>query len=64
MQVPVKGFSKTFFELGGDSLGMVKMVNEINEDLRADITIVDIVEHDSIDDLADFLADNIEEGMI
>lgn len=64
LQVPVKNYSKTFFELGGDSLGMVKMINEINEEFQVDITIGDIVEHNSIDDLADFLADNIEEGMI
>lgn len=64
LQVPVKDFSKTFFELGGDSLGMVKMVNKINKELQADITIADVVEHASIDALADFLADNIEEGMI
>lgn len=64
LQVPVKDFSKTFFELGGNSLGMVKMINEINGELQADITIIDIVEHDSIEGLAGFLVDNIEEGMI
>lgn len=64
LQVPVKDHGKTFFELGGNSLGMVKMINEINAELQTDITIIDIVEHDSIENLAGFLADNIEEGMI
>lgn len=40
------------------------MVNEINEDFQINITIVDIVEHSSIRELVEFLADNIEEGMI
>lgn len=64
LEIPVKNFSKTFFEYGGDSLKMVKMVNRINEEFRADLTIADLAEHNRIDALAAFLADNIEEGMI
>ena len=64
LQMPIEDYNKTFFELGGDSLGMVKMVNEINENFQINITIVDIVEHNCIRDLAEFLTDNIEEGMI
>lgn len=64
MRISIEDSNKTFFELGGDSLGMVKMVNEINEDFQINITIVDIVEHSSIRELVEFLADNIEEGMI
>ena len=64
LRISIEDSNKTFFELGGDSLGMVKMVNEINEDFQINITIVDIVEHSSIRELVEFLADNIEEGMI
>ena len=43
---------------------MVRMVNEINENFQISITIVDIVEHSSIQELVEFLVNNIEEGMI
>lgn len=64
MRISIEDSNKTFFELGGDSLGMVRMVNEINENFQISITIVDIVEHSSIQELVEFLVNNIEEGMI
>ena len=64
LRISIEDSNKTFFELGGDSLGMVRMVNEINENFQISITIVDIVEHSSIQELVEFLVNNIEEGMI
>lgn len=64
LKTSIQDSSKTFFELGGDSLGMVKLVNQLNTEFKADITIIDIVEHNSIDSLADFFSNRIDEGTI
>ena len=57
-------YDKSFFEQGGDSLGMVQMVNDIHDAFGVDVTIVDIAEHDEIRKLAEFIDGFNYEGTI
>lgn len=55
---------KSFFEQGGDSLGMVKMVNAIQKTFGINISIVDIAKHDELGKLAAFVGECGLEGTI
>ena len=63
----VNSLEKTFFELGGDSLGLVKTVNELKKRTMIDLNLTDIMENCSADLLSKFLyklSNNIETGII
>lgn len=45
----------SFYELGGDSIAAVKIVNDINKALQKNATVVDLFKHASISQFSDFL---------
>lgn len=45
----------SFYELGGDSIVAVKIVNDINKELRHNVTSVDLLKYASISQFSDFL---------
>ncbi|WP_264530605.1 non-ribosomal peptide synthetase [Flavobacterium sp. N502540] len=52
------GVNDRFFDLGGDSIKVLKIVNGIYNEMQLDITISDIYTHDCISQLSDFIAGN------
>ena len=55
------GIHDNFFDLGGDSLLLIRMQNKIKEVLRKDIQITDLFKYPSVSSLAGFLAQGDEE---
>ncbi|PWK14998.1 condensation domain-containing protein [Tumebacillus permanentifrigoris] len=47
--------AESFYELGGDSIVAVKIVNDINNALHQDVTIVDLFNHPSVQEFCAFL---------
>lgn len=60
----ITDIDKSFFELGGDSLGIVKMINAIGEEYGTDLSIIDIINHNSIRMVAGLLESVVQEGII
>ena len=57
-------YDKTFFEQGGDSLGMVRMINLIRQQMGIEVTIAQVAQHDTIPALSALLNDSCAEGTI
>lgn len=55
------GTMDNFFDLGGHSLLLVRVMNRIQQSLGKDITIIDMFQRPTIGDLAKFLADERRE---
>lgn len=51
------GIADSFFELGGDSLSAINAANMITEKLKNEISVKDILEHPTIQDLSDYIQD-------
>ena len=60
----VTDVNKSFFELGGDSLGIVKMINLISEEYAAELSIIDIINNNSVKKVAGLLENVVQEGII
>ncbi len=60
----VTDMDKSFFELGGDSLGIVKMINLISEEYSAELSIIDIINNNSVKKVAGLLENVVQEGII
>jgi len=52
------GINDRFFDLGGDSIKVLKIVNGIYNDMNLDVSISDIYTHDTILKLSNFIASN------
>ncbi|WP_017496623.1 non-ribosomal peptide synthetase [Flavobacterium sp. WG21] len=52
------GINDRFFDLGGDSIKVLKIVNGIYNEMQLEITISDIYTNDCISQLSDFISNN------
>lgn len=59
----ISNFSETesFFKLGGDSLKMIQIINELNKLFNIDITVSDFASNNSIREIEDMIKLKIEE---
>ncbi|WP_051234254.1 non-ribosomal peptide synthetase [Butyrivibrio sp. NC3005] len=60
----VVDMDSTFFELGGDSLGIVKMINAISQEYDTELSIIDVINNNSIRKIAGLLENVVQEGII
>ena len=60
----VVDMDSTFFELGGDSLGIVKMINAISQEYDTELSIIDVINNNSIRKIAGRLENVVQEGII
>jgi amino acid adenylation domain-containing protein len=56
LQVDGVGIHQNFFELGGDSLHMIKIMNEVREAFGREVPITEIFRHPTISSLAGYLS--------
>jgi len=56
------GVQNTFFDLGGHSLLLVKMLNKLQESFDKELSIVDLFRHPTISTLAKFLTQGLNGG--
>jgi acyl carrier protein len=56
LQVDGVGIHQNFFELGGDSVHMVKIMNEVREAFGREVPITEIFRHPTISSLAGYLS--------
>nr|WP_295871843.1 non-ribosomal peptide synthetase [uncultured Chitinophaga sp.] len=54
----VLSVNKSFFELGGNSLKVLELVNRIKDSLKAEVTIPDVFQFPTIQSLAKFITDS------
>jgi amino acid adenylation domain-containing protein len=54
LQVPVLNVGRhdSFFNLGGDSIKAIRLVNQVNVEMSADVKIADLYIHDTVEKLA------------
>ncbi|KQO31331.1 hypothetical protein ASF10_22090 [Flavobacterium sp. Leaf82] len=50
------GIHNTFFELGGDSIKVLRIINESRKELNLEISVADIYRNNTIKSLADYIA--------
>ncbi|HEX3043739.1 MAG TPA: beta-ketoacyl synthase N-terminal-like domain-containing protein, partial [Bacillota bacterium] len=57
------GVTDDFYQLGGDSILAMKIVNEINQQMKARVDIKDLLQHLTIGGFADYLAGKLAAGI-
>lgn len=58
----VTSIHATFFEMGGYSLLLYKIMNEVNREFQVDISLVEVMEHSSVSEMAKYLSANAGNG--
>lgn len=51
----IKDYEKSFFELGGDSLGLVKIKSEIEKQMKVKVELIDLINNNSINLISNYL---------
>jgi acyl carrier protein len=52
------GIKDNFFQIGGDSLTVLKLRQKIEEELKVEVNVVDLFSHTTIQDFASFISQN------
>ena len=56
------GAHDNFFDLGGDSLQLIRVKNQIREELAVDLPVVELFRYPTVDSLSRFLSENQTRG--
>ena len=57
------GAHDNFFDLGGDSLLLIRVKNQIREELDVDLPVVELFRYPTVDSLSRFLSENQTPGV-
>jgi amino acid adenylation domain-containing protein len=64
LNIDTVGRSDNFFEVGGDSLTIIRVYNRVREFTGGDVLITDLFKYPTIEGLADFIGSGSETGSI